>query len=153
MSWHCFGDTRPKARKEHRCDLCGLDISTGTTYVARRGLADQGPITMHLHTACEALTHDWDEGDWESGWDEMEFRKSLPRVDGSVEVELRKDAKPGDTWGVYELHPDGWWRFKTEKKMSENQALRVAILQLPPGEHRTAIIIGLDSAQFEIETL
>lgn len=63
--WTFLNDTKPKARKEYRCMLCDHMILKGEKHVARRGIEDDGPITVRMHTACEKLTRDWTQDDWE----------------------------------------------------------------------------------------
>lgn len=65
VSWTHLEDKRPKARKPHRCYLCGLPIRVGTTHLARSGVGDGGFSTVRMHESCNALTADWDELDWE----------------------------------------------------------------------------------------
>jgi len=72
MCWKFLNDTTPKARKEHRCELCGLPISVGQEHVARRGVFEGEAVTQRMHTDCEAVTHGWREDDWENR-DEHEF--------------------------------------------------------------------------------
>lgn len=78
MSWLHLGDTQPKARKRHICDLCELPIEPGTVHVARRGIGDDGPVTSRMHLPCEQMTRDerWDDADWECH-DRSEFRARL----------------------------------------------------------------------------
>lgn len=76
MSWTHLSDTQPKARKRHWCCLCEHAIDIGTVHVARRGIGDDGPLTMRMHTACESVAHDWSQLDWECH-DASEFREVL----------------------------------------------------------------------------
>jgi predicted nucleic acid-binding Zn-ribbon protein len=41
-----------KARKAHRCDLCGEAINSGDIQDVRSGLSDDGWYTMHMHPEC-----------------------------------------------------------------------------------------------------
>jgi len=66
MSWHCFGESTVTAKKPHHCILCAREIPAGSKYLHRTGVADREFISMKMHPACEALTHDWDEMDWET---------------------------------------------------------------------------------------
>ena len=77
MSWTHFGDTKPKARKEHICELCALSIPKGMEHVARRGANDGYVDTFRMHIDCERVTRRWREDDWECGIDHGEFRKEL----------------------------------------------------------------------------
>jgi hypothetical protein len=78
MSWTHLNDTKPRARKPHRCELCGLPITKGEVHVARRGIGDDGPCTFRMHIDCEALTKRWDQMDWECH-DSSDFREMLSR--------------------------------------------------------------------------
>ena len=64
MSWTHHKDRVVKAKKAHKCTLCGLPIPAGTTYLARVGFDEDGPLTIKMHLACESHTRDWDEDDW-----------------------------------------------------------------------------------------
>jgi len=66
MSWHCFGEETVTAKKPHQCILCDREIAAGSKYLHRTGVDDRHFISMKMHPACEALTHDWDAMDWET---------------------------------------------------------------------------------------
>lgn len=78
MSWCHIEDTTPRARKRHRCHLCDGGIEPGEVHVKRYGIGDDGPVSTRMHVRCEALTRDWDEGDWES-CDSATFRDEVLR--------------------------------------------------------------------------
>lgn len=64
MSGH-VRDDRPRARKPHRCYLCGEFVEVGDTYV-RRLWSDGGKLsTTKMHVECEAETANWEDWDWE----------------------------------------------------------------------------------------
>ena len=63
-----------KARKEHRCSLCGLRIRRGATYVFRQGVEGREHWRMRMHAVCDDATSRWDYVDWESMSDEADFR-------------------------------------------------------------------------------
>lgn len=48
-------ETRPKARKQHRCCECGLPIPVGTVYVHTWGVWNREPNTYKQHGECRAL--------------------------------------------------------------------------------------------------
>ena len=75
MSTH-LSDSLPKAKKPHRCYLCGLTISIGEVYVRRSGVSDGDFYCVKMHEKCEEITHDWRDEDWECH-DESEFREVL----------------------------------------------------------------------------
>lgn len=64
--WTHLEDTTPRARKPYQCYLCCGPIAIGEQHVKRAGIWEGEPISQRMHTACEKLTHKWDEGDWES---------------------------------------------------------------------------------------
>lgn len=77
MTWTHFSDTRPRASKQYRCELCGLRIRKGARHVARRGAdSDYGGVfTARMHEVCESKTKGWGYDDWEVvGGCESEFR-------------------------------------------------------------------------------
>lgn len=43
-----------KARKPHRCCLCGERIAAGDTQDVRTGASSDGMWTMHMHPECHA---------------------------------------------------------------------------------------------------
>lgn len=64
--WTHLEDKKQKARKLHRCCLCGLEIAIGVEYIRRTG-SDGGDMhRMKMHVECEAVTRDWDDSDWEN---------------------------------------------------------------------------------------
>lgn len=69
-------ETQPVARKAHQCGLCELDIAKGERHVARVGTGNGSIYTFRMHVACEALTQEWDEFEWETN-DPAEFRSRL----------------------------------------------------------------------------
>lgn len=77
MGWTHFSDTKPKARKAHVCELCGLSIAVGQEHVARRGVNDGEIMTLRMHPDCERVTQDWHQDDWECGMDHHAFRQEL----------------------------------------------------------------------------
>lgn len=47
------------ARKNHRCDYCGLPIETGSLYERTGLIYDDGPYTWKSHKHCEDFAHDF----------------------------------------------------------------------------------------------
>lgn len=74
MAWQHLEDTRPMARKEHACYLCGRPIAVGQRHVRRVGTDSGEFVTTRMHEACEALTTEWIEWDWECH-DQAAFRE------------------------------------------------------------------------------
>jgi predicted RNA-binding Zn-ribbon protein involved in translation (DUF1610 family) len=65
----CGPETRPTARKPHRCTSCGETIETGETYVKWASFDDGSAFTNKMHPEC-LKAHDDDakiygEGTWE----------------------------------------------------------------------------------------
>ncbi len=65
MSWTHLRDTNPKAKKEHKCFLCGEKILVGEKYISRSGIDDVGLTSFAMHVECEDGTKDWTPWDWE----------------------------------------------------------------------------------------
>lgn len=77
MSWVHLEDKVVRARKPHRCYLCGKSIEKGEKYLRRSGVEEgEGFLTAKMHPTCERLTKDWDEHDWECH-DVAEFQEYL----------------------------------------------------------------------------
>lgn len=92
MSW-CLGDTYPKARREHRCDLCAYPIPKGMQHVARAVVGEGRVTTFRMHMACESVTKSWDDEDWEytQPWSfviipEFVNHPDHPTITGSLEA-------------------------------------------------------------------
>jgi hypothetical protein len=68
MAWTHLDDTLvKKARKPHRCYLCGVEIPKGASYLRRTGVdEDSGLVSVAMHPVCELQTQHWDEMDWET---------------------------------------------------------------------------------------
>jgi hypothetical protein len=64
MSWTHMSDTMPKARKPHRCYLCGEAIEIGESHVHRTGKRDGHLCSDRFHVECEAETRSWDDTSW-----------------------------------------------------------------------------------------
>jgi len=74
-----------KARKQHKCDLCGLRIRKGATYVYREGVEGKEHWRLRMHPVCDNVTSRWDYVDWESMSDELDFRQyDLGLTSGTV---------------------------------------------------------------------
>ncbi len=71
-----MSDGNVRARKQHRCGLCGDPIAVGETHRHWTGKDGGEFVSSRQHLECLAVTvHDkWDAIDWESGWDEADFR-------------------------------------------------------------------------------
>ena len=77
-------DRTIKSRKEHRCDLCGLRIRRGATYVYREGVDGREHWRLRMHPVCDDVTSDWDPMLWEYLCDPADFR--------NYELDLRRDT-------------------------------------------------------------
>jgi len=55
-----------KARKKHRCCLCGEVINAGDLYDIRKGVNDGDMWSMHMHQECHAYEqkHGTVDADW-----------------------------------------------------------------------------------------
>jgi hypothetical protein len=83
---HVNPDRLIQARKQHRCDLCGLRIRKGAQHILRTGVDGREHWRMRMHLVCRDATNEWDEEDWECGWDEYDFRRH--------ELQLRQTTVP-----------------------------------------------------------
>lgn len=54
-----------RARKQHRCDLCGRRIRKGATYYLREGVEGREHWRLKMHAVCRDATLDWDLDQWE----------------------------------------------------------------------------------------
>jgi hypothetical protein len=75
--WTFLSQQLPVARKQHVCAMCALPIEAGVRYVARRGIMEGKPVTVKMHTDCEAVTARWTEDDWDASGDVTLFRQEL----------------------------------------------------------------------------
>lgn len=58
----------PKARRDHRCDLCGNAIHRHTVHLASRHVSDGEAYTFRAHLACWAVVTNHPDGsdpDWD----------------------------------------------------------------------------------------
>lgn len=52
MSYTLLSQTKPTARKDHRCIWCGEAIPRGTQYIAERSVYDNEFQNHHWHPEC-----------------------------------------------------------------------------------------------------
>ena len=100
MSWTHIRDTKPVARKNYRCALCGMEIPKGMKHVVRVGANCGEMIRSRMHDQCELATKTWIEEDWENT-DEWTFRNEviLPHIRAEVAgeiVRISADARTAD---------------------------------------------------------
>lgn len=60
-----IGTTEPKARKQHRCYLCGRLIEKGEKHRKHVGTYDGDFYSMRNHFDCDKHTDGWATEDWE----------------------------------------------------------------------------------------
>lgn len=65
MGYAHLEDKTVKARKPHRCYLCGEPIEAGETYVRRTSADDDGIDRIAMHPECEKETQPWEWWEWE----------------------------------------------------------------------------------------
>jgi len=73
------GDNSNPQIPRHICDLCGLRIRKGATYVLRECVDGREHWRLRMHPVCEAATESWTLYDWEE-WrpgDEYDFRRHV----------------------------------------------------------------------------
>ncbi len=71
-----------KARKEHRCDLCGERILVGHIQDVRSGACPDGMWTMHMHPECHA--YEQKPGVVDSDWYEEVTDPAFPRAEAKA---------------------------------------------------------------------
>ena len=76
MTWIHLSDTFPIARKRYLCCLCERFITIGEKHTARRGIDDEGPATVRMHTDFELATKHWSPMEWET-FDPLDFRHAM----------------------------------------------------------------------------
>lgn len=64
-----------KARKRHRCVLCGEAIVAGDLYDIRTGVNSDGFWTMHMHPECHEIEHGNVDSDWYEDCSEPAFER------------------------------------------------------------------------------
>lgn len=57
-------ETKPIARKEHRCNYCGAKISIGTQYLRTTLVYDDKPYDWVEHYECAEITRELDMHKW-----------------------------------------------------------------------------------------
>lgn len=57
-------ESKPTARKEHRCDYCNGIIKIGTRYHRDTLIYDDKPYDWCCHSECSEITHDLKMWDW-----------------------------------------------------------------------------------------
>ena len=73
-----LSDKERKARKEHRCDLCGKTIKKGETYDWTKTIYEGMLYDLKCHKKCRFLCQQlWDYADPDEGMDEELFQDSL----------------------------------------------------------------------------
>ena len=77
MSWYVSSKDGVKARRPHRCDLCGERIAIGELYDTRSGVSEgDGFSTMHMHPECHAHeSHETVDPDWYEDISEPAFER------------------------------------------------------------------------------
>ena len=58
--------TRPKARKRHRCYLCGEPIEVGEVHVSQVSKIEWELVASRFHEECLAFVADWQQDGWET---------------------------------------------------------------------------------------
>lgn len=59
MSYELLSESRPKARKDHRCIWCGQKIEKGTTYISERSVFDGEMQNHHWHVECSEASQEY----------------------------------------------------------------------------------------------
>ena len=78
MSYSLLSETRPTARKDHRCIWCGQKISKGEQYVAERSVFDGEMQNHHWHQECLEDCHIAFANECE--WEFMPYSNDRPEL-------------------------------------------------------------------------
>lgn len=78
MSTYLSSKDGVKARKPHRCCLCGERINVGDTQDTRTGVGDGVMWTMHMHPECHAYEKETGtvDPDWYEDVSEPAFERA-----------------------------------------------------------------------------
>lgn len=66
----CSTFTLPKARKEHKCDLCRRTIPMGTKYVRFSGKFNGDYFDYKYHTECDTIINEYCTTSGETEWND-----------------------------------------------------------------------------------
>ena len=78
MSYTLLSETRPVARKDHRCIWCGQKITKGEQYINEHSVFDGEMQNHHWHDECledAQLNNDYD-------WEFMPYSNERPILEG-----------------------------------------------------------------------
>lgn len=99
-----IAESAPKARKDHRCDVCGMTIEAGTVYTAQTYALDGWAYTWRQHTECAEIVaevladgDDLTAGDGENWLDAMGEEDAVNAV--------RSDAAKARVRAWFAEHP------------------------------------------------
>jgi hypothetical protein len=81
-----------KARKPHRCCLCGVRIHQGELHDTRRGVSDGAVWTMRMHPECQA--YEQKPGTVDPDWYEDISEPAFDRADALADA-ARSQSKEG----------------------------------------------------------
>lgn len=73
---HCFTNVTRKARKKHKCIICGGEIQKGHMYLYRDGVCEDGFWHGKMHHLCETITQVWDL-EWDERWTDFDNAETL----------------------------------------------------------------------------
>jgi hypothetical protein len=76
MSYTLLSETKPIARKDHRCIWCGQRIPKGEQYVAERSVFDGDMQNHHWHNECLVDAKSCQDCEWEF----MPYSNERPNV-------------------------------------------------------------------------
>lgn len=88
MSYTLLSETKPIARKDHRCIWCGQKISKGERYVAERSVFDGDMQNHHWHNECLADARENSDYEWEF----MPYGNERPQIQPEESEQARQTA-------------------------------------------------------------
>lgn len=87
-----------KARKDHRCNFCGLKILAGTKYEFHSWIDDGSVNEMKYHKLCVSKILHWEDYEWEEWnfdyeWFRNEYGITQELIDGGTWLPNARSAE------------------------------------------------------------
>lgn len=95
MSYQLIEETKPKARKPHRCIWCGQQIEVGETYLREKSSYDQNLQDHKWHLECNAAAREEHAGEYEWELDPWDNERPGKRLGFNGNVERRHPTSDG----------------------------------------------------------
>lgn len=126
MMWQHLADSRPRARKRHRCFICCCSIWKGTVYRKSSFTGEGTCYTIKEHVECSRVAAKWcDSFDYPDGYQGEDVYEAM--CEG---LYRHMHSTPTQDYSVYELEALTreerivWWRFRQSQA---RWAIRIAM--------------------------